>query len=89
MRFAGYMELAAKEFEQFLEPFTMSNLQTQVISNASAKPYTNTTIKENLVKQITSPVMWVETIDYIKSNGGTEFIEVGPGTVLTRLMTSN
>lgn len=84
-----YMEAAANEFAQFLEPFKMSTLQTQVIANATAQPYTNAVIKENLVKQITSPVRWTETISYIKNQGESEFVEIGPGTVLTRLLKQN
>jgi malonyl CoA-acyl carrier protein transacylase len=84
-----YMEPAAKEFEQFLNQFTMTNLHCQVIANVTAQPYTDSTIKENLVQQISNPVRWAETISYIKNLGGTEFIEIGPGNVLTRLMAQN
>ncbi|MBI2786313.1 MAG: ACP S-malonyltransferase, partial [Legionella longbeachae] len=42
-------------------------------------------IKEYLVKQITHPVRWTETIHYLKNQGESVFIEVGPGNVLTRL----
>ena len=84
-----YMESAAKEFEQFLNQFTFSNINAQVISNVTVQPYTNETIKDNLVRQISNPVRWSETISYIKNKGGTEFIEIGPGNVLTRLMMQN
>jgi malonyl CoA-acyl carrier protein transacylase len=43
-------------------------------------------IKDNLIKQITHPVCWTETIRYLKNQGETVFIEVGPGNVLTRLL---
>ncbi len=83
------MEPAAKEFEVFLNGFEFSPLQTSVIANVTAQPYSNANIKENLVKQITGSVRWAETISYLKSKGETEFLEVGPGTVLTRLMSQN
>ena len=81
-----YMESAAKEFEHFLQEFTMLPLRTQVIANVTAQPYTNESIKDNLIKQITSPVRWSESISYIKNQDETEFIEIGPGNVLTKLM---
>lgn len=84
-----YMAPAAKEFERFIAQFTFTPLQIQVIANATAQAYTDALVKENLVKQITSSVRWAETIAYLKAQGESEFIEVGPGNVLTRLMTQN
>lgn len=84
-----YMDAAAREFEQFINQFSMSPLHTQVIANVTALPYTDSSVKENLVKQITSSVRWSETIRFLKNKGESEFIEIGPGTVLTRLMAQN
>lgn len=84
-----YMQPAAKEFEQYIEQFTFTPLRAQVISNATARPYTFETIKELLVKQITHSVLWSESIRYLKGQGESEFIEIGPGKVLTGLMAQN
>jgi malonyl CoA-acyl carrier protein transacylase len=84
-----YMQAMANEFEQFIAPFELMPLHTEVISNVTAQPYTQKTIKEYLVKQLTSPVRWAETISYLKNKGESEFIEIGPGSVLTRLMKQN
>lgn len=84
-----YMEAAAKEFELFLKPFEFSKPQIEVIANLRVEPYSEDNIKENLIKQITSPVRWAETIRHLKNKNETEFIEVGPGNVLTRLMAHN
>ncbi|MGL5742704.1 MAG: ACP S-malonyltransferase [Legionella sp.] len=81
-----YMQAAADEFARFIDTIALSPLQTQVIANVSAQPYTNDSIKENLVKQITHSVRWSETIRYLKNQGDTVFIELGPGNVLTRLL---
>ena len=43
-------------------------------------------IKELLIKQITSRVNWRESIEYMINNGVNEFIEIGPGKVLTGLV---
>lgn len=84
-----YMGAAAQEFEQFLNQFELSSLHSKVIANVTAQPYTDANIKTNLVQQITSPVRWAEIISYIKNKNGAEFIEIGPGNVLTRLMAQN
>lgn len=84
-----YMQSAAEEFGQFIAPFKFSPLQTPVIANVSAEPYSDSDIKENLVRQITQPVRWTDTIHYLKARGETAFVEVGPGNVLTRLVAQN
>ncbi len=80
-----YMQSAADEFKQFVEAFQFSPLQIEVIANITAEPYINESAKENLVKQMTHPVLWTDTIRYLKNQGESIFIEVGPGNVLTRL----
>ncbi len=80
-----YMQSAADEFKQFVEAFQFSPLQIEVIANITAEPYINESAKENLVKQMTHTVLWTDTIRYLKNQGESIFIEVGPGNVLTRL----
>jgi [acyl-carrier-protein] S-malonyltransferase len=43
-------------------------------------------IKKNLMLQLTAPVRWTQSIQAMIADGGTEFIEVGPGKVLQGLM---
>jgi len=81
-----YMTDAKKEFEVFLEAFTFSSLAIPVISNVHARPYNQADIKQNLVEQITNPVKWAESIQYLMGIGEMEFEEVGPGKVLTGLV---
>ncbi len=51
--------------------------------NVDALPQTDAEqIKQNLIKQLTSPVRWTVTVQNMIKNGATEFIEVGPGTTL-------
>ena len=58
-----------------------------IISNVTAQPENNTErIKDLLVEQITSMVKWRESINYMIENGTTEFIEIGPGKVLSGLV---
>lgn len=58
--------------------------QIDVISNVTALPHEKIeTIAETLVKQVTSPVLFEDSLCYLVNNGFTRFIEVGPGAVLS------
>tara|TARA_R110002110_G_scaffold415800_1_gene656298 strand:+ start:54171 stop:55025 length:855 start_codon:yes stop_codon:yes gene_type:complete len=82
-----YMQGVADQFSDFIKNFSFSNIQIPVISNYSAKPYSNESIHENLVKQIYNSVQWVASIQYCKEqDSDCEFTEVGPGKVLTNLI---
>ena len=64
--------------------FKPSNVS--VIHNADVKAYANDNdIKDALYRQLFNPVRWVETIQYLVSQGTETFIELGPGKVLTGL----
>lgn len=81
-----YMEPARKEFELFLQEFEFSDLTTPVISNVEARYYTREKIKHLLASQITHSVKWTESIRYLMGKNVEEFIEIGPGRVLTKLV---
>lgn len=82
-----YMRSVRDEFEAFLAPFRFSPLDITVISNCLAQPCWNSELKANLSRQITDPVRWVETVEYLLRKPDPVFEELGPGTVLTRLIT--
>jgi trans-AT polyketide synthase/acyltransferase/oxidoreductase domain-containing protein len=80
-----YMKPAAEEFEAFLAGFSFGSLKIPCIANCSAKPYTDESIASNLVSQIYSSVLWIETVKGLREQGADTFVEVGPGTVLSSL----
>ncbi|MBQ2104611.1 MAG: ACP S-malonyltransferase, partial [Bacteroidales bacterium] len=58
-----------------------------VYQNVTAKAETDPqVIKDNLLKQLTSPVRWTQTIRNMRADGAEEFIELGPGNVLQGLL---
>ena len=81
-----FMEPARKEFENFLKSFTFGSPTIPVISNVEAAPYPGDGVAELLAQQITSPVRWVETIQYLKKQFDPAFEEMGPGKVLRGLI---
>jgi trans-AT polyketide synthase/acyltransferase/oxidoreductase domain-containing protein len=79
-----YMEPARKEFEEFLSQFTFNKLAMSVIANVTGQPHEEGMIARMLVEQLTKPVRWDRTIDFLLSRE-VEFEELGHGNVLTRL----
>lgn len=82
-----FMRPAAEEFSEFLTRFHFSHLKIPVIANVDARPYQNDRIAENLSKQITHPVRWAESIQWLLQQPDPVFTEAGPGRVLTGLLT--
>ncbi len=80
-----YMEEARVEFERFVDSFNYSEIQIPIISNVTARPYEQNKIKEYIVKQITSPVKWTESIRYLLAVGVCEFDEAGSEQVVKKL----
>lgn len=81
------MEPARAELAAAIEATTFSNPTCPVYQNVSASAVTSPSeIKKNLMIQLTAPVRWTQSIQAMIADGGTEFIEVGPGKVLQGLM---
>lgn len=81
------MEMARVELAQAIEAAPVSKPICPVYQNVDALPHTNPAeIKENLLKQLTSPVRWTQSVQHMLADGMTEFVECGPGTVLTKLI---
>ena len=81
------MEPAREELAAAINNTTFSEPTCPVYQNVVAKAVTNSDeIKENLIAQLTAPVRWTQCIQAMIADGGTEFIEVGPGKVLQGLM---
>jgi malonyl CoA-acyl carrier protein transacylase len=64
--------------------------KTPIVANVTAQLYPvenpSEAAKSLLTKQITSSVQWTASVRYLLSQGVTEFKEMGPGNVLTRLV---
>jgi len=76
-----------EEFKNFLSSYSFNDFLCPVVANVTAEEYQG---KEQIVdllsKQIYSPVLWVKSIQNITAQGLTQFVEVGPGTVLKGLI---
>jgi len=81
------MEPARLELETAIDKTPFHTPICPIYQNVSALPSTDPMqIKQNLIKQLTSPVRWTQTIKNMINDGAREFIEVGPGNVLQGLI---
>ncbi len=81
------MQSAAEGMAARIKTFEIKDANVPVISNVTASAVSRADeISELLVKQIVSPVRWIESIEYMKNNGVDTFIEAGPGAVLSGLI---
>ncbi len=81
------MEPAREELAQAIENTVFHKPTCPIYQNVTASAVNNPDeIKKNLMLQLTAPVRWTQTIQNMIKDGGTEFIEVGPGKVLQGLM---
>jgi trans-AT polyketide synthase/acyltransferase/oxidoreductase domain-containing protein len=80
-----YMRDTQSEFTSFLDQFTFNPPSVPVVSNATAAPYDAAAMKDTLARQIGSSVRWLDSVLFMLDRGVTEFEEVGPGNVLSKL----
>jgi [acyl-carrier-protein] S-malonyltransferase len=81
------MEAARVELEHAIVNTVINEPVCPVYQNIDAKPYTDPElIKSNLIKQLTGPVRWTQTVIRMLEDGATSFTEVGPGKVLQGLV---
>jgi [acyl-carrier-protein] S-malonyltransferase len=80
------MKPAADQLAQYLSSIHFSSANIGVLQNADVESFSGAEqIKQALVKQLYSPVRWVETIQKMRQHDIAYALECGPGKVLTGL----
>lgn len=80
------MEPARDGLEQFLKDMTINKPSVPVIANVTSQPVTDPdSIRSLLVEQVTAPVKWMQTMDFLAGHDVSTVIEIGPGKVLSSL----
>jgi [acyl-carrier-protein] S-malonyltransferase len=79
------MASAQTKLQSELAKIKISSPIVPVISNVTAQPH-NSEISARLVEQVTSSVLWENSMRYLLAQGFTRFIELGPGTALGGFM---
>lgn len=82
-----FMAPAVAALEEILADVDVKKPRIPVISNVDAKPHSDPeTIKKLLATQVTSPVLWENTMDNVLSKGFEEAYELGPGKVTAGIL---
>jgi len=77
---------AADDLRGVLASVDVRQPEVPVISNVTGKPYGSPDeIKELLVTQLTHPVRWRESVEFLWSQGARDFVDFGPGKVVAGL----
>ncbi len=84
---SSLMQLAADRLSAELTAASFRDAEVPVIANVNALPVTSANeLRRLLVQQVTSPVLWEDTIRYLIAQGVDTFVEIGSGTVLAGLI---
>jgi len=81
------MTPAKEELQEAIQNTEFHTPRCPIYQNVDANPYTEPdAIRKNLVAQLNSPVRWTKSVLNMIQAGAEEFVECGPGTVLTGLI---
>jgi malonyl CoA-acyl carrier protein transacylase len=78
------MEPAVEPFRAVVDAIEVTEPRVPVLSCVTAAPFHD--VPGLLVRALTEPVRWLDVVRELERLGVTEFVETGPGTVLTNLV---
>jgi len=78
------MEPAVAPFREVVEQIDFREPRVPVLSCVTAEPFED--VREQLVAALTHPVRWTAVLAALRDRGATQFVETGPGRVLTGLV---
>lgn len=81
------MEGVRAEFASAVRELTLTEPRCPVYLNVTARPTTNPDeIRQRMLEQLTAPVLWTQTLQAMQEGGPGQYLEIGPGRVLTGLV---
>lgn len=80
------MEDAARGIDSYLAEVEFAEPKVPLICNVDALPLTAADAREHLVRQVTSPVLFQQSVEALVADGASDFVEVGYGKVLYNLV---
>ena len=81
------MKPAAEQLQAELDRVQFNSPQISIVQNVNAQISEDPNIiKKNLIKQLYMPVLWVDSVKFMRANGVEKLLECGPGKVLSSLI---
>ena len=78
---------AQERLAEDLEKLDYGNFDFPIVHNIDAEANADSArVSDALIRQVSSPVLWLQTVMFLQENGVTDFVEVGPGKVLSGLI---
>lgn len=81
-----FMQSAATELKDIFEQASVAEAQIPVYANCTGEKYQGI-YTDTMLRQIVSPILWQKSIENMIADGVDTFIEVGPGSRLTKMIT--
>lgn len=84
---SSLMQPAGERLQAALDEVSIEDAQVPVVANVTARAiHQANQIRELLIKQVASPVLWEDSVRFMMNQGVTTFVEIGPGNVLSGLV---
>lgn len=84
---SSLMQPAADKLQAVLADVSVQDAAVQVVANVTARQVTKSaTIVDSLIQQVSAPVLWEDSVQWMVEQGVTTFVEIGPGKVLAGLI---
>src|SRR3989440_237296 len=81
------MKPAQERLAEDLNQIAFGDLATPLVTNVDAKPInTGAEARDALIRQVSQPVRWLESVEFLATQGVQSLIEIGPGKVLSGLV---
>ena len=81
------MQPAAEQLQKYIENYNFSDAEVPIIMNYNAQPETEGAMfKNKVISQLTNPVYFEASVNYLLSQGTDTFVEIGPGKTLAGLV---
>jgi [acyl-carrier-protein] S-malonyltransferase len=84
---SSLMQPAADKLQTVLAGVSVQDAKVPVVANVSARPVAESAaVVDSLVQQVSAPVLWEDSVQWMVEQGVTTFVEIGPGKVLGGLI---
>ncbi|OFZ18387.1 MAG: [acyl-carrier-protein] S-malonyltransferase [Bdellovibrionales bacterium RBG_16_40_8] len=81
------MKPAEEKMRELLTAIPFSDATNPIVQNFTAEPtYEKTKLCENIIRQISAPVLWTQCVEKLRDLGATRLVEFGSGRVLSGLI---
>lgn len=79
---SSMLNAAAVKFSEYVKNFSFSDPLIPVIANRTGRPYGLQSVMQNLSEHMNKPVLWRQSVLYMRTHGASDFVEMGGSSLL-------